>query len=54
MFTFTKKIVAMAVMLFALALGGFSLCQSAKADLEAEKAVLAYAQVYAYGSTPRG
>ena len=42
----------MAVMLFSLALGGFGLCQSAKADLGAEKAVLAYAQVYAYGSTP--
>ena len=42
----------MAVMLFTLALGGFGLCQSAKTDLGAEKAVLAYAQVYAYGSTP--
>ena len=52
MFKFTKKIVAMAVMLFSLALGGFGLCQSAKADLGAERAVLAYAQVYAYGSTP--
>ena len=39
-------------MVFALALGGFGLAQSAKADFGAEKAVLAYAQVYAYGSSP--
>ena len=49
MFKFTKKILAMALMMFSLLLGGFSQCQAA--DFGAEKAVLAYAQVYGYGST---